>query len=56
VLAGSHRRNGMPGFGNPAGFPLVQTKMTPQESDAIHAYVIDLAWKAYEQDQSKRRN
>lgn len=56
VLDGSHRRNGMPGFGGPAGFPLVVSKMTPQEADAIHAYVIDLAWKAYNDDLSKRNS
>lgn len=47
VLDGSHSRNGMPGFGTPPGFPLIETKMTAQEADAIHAYVIDLSWKAY---------
>jgi quinohemoprotein ethanol dehydrogenase len=54
VFGGSHSKNGMPGFGNPAGFPFVETKMTPQEADAIHAYVIDLSWKAYNEDQSQR--
>jgi len=54
VLEGSHSKNGMPGFGTPAGFPLTETKMTPQEADAIHAYVIDLSWKAYNADQSPR--
>lgn len=53
VLGGSHQRNGMPGFGNPPGFPIVIRKMTPQESEAIHAYVIDLSWKAYNAEQSK---
>jgi quinohemoprotein ethanol dehydrogenase len=47
VLGGSHQKNGMPGFGNPPGYPIVRTKMTPQEADAIHAYVIEQSWKAY---------
>jgi quinohemoprotein ethanol dehydrogenase len=47
VLGGSHQKNGMPSFGNGAGYPLILRKMTAQESDAIHAYVIDLSWKAY---------
>lgn len=54
VVGGSHRKNGMPGFGGPAGFPLVETKMTNEQADAIHAYVIDLAWRAYDDDQAKR--
>jgi quinohemoprotein ethanol dehydrogenase len=54
VLEGSHRKNGMPGFGDPAGFPLVEGKMTAQDADAIHAYVIDLAWKAYSVDQKEK--
>jgi quinohemoprotein ethanol dehydrogenase len=47
VLAGSHQKNGMPGFGNPPGFPIVVRKMSQQEADAIHAYIIDVSWKAY---------
>ncbi len=54
VLEGSHSKNGMPGFGTPAGFPLIETKMTPQDADAIHAYVVDLSWKAYNSEQSAR--
>jgi hypothetical protein len=37
----------MPGFGNPPGYPIVVRKMSQQEADAIHAYVIDQSWKAY---------
>lgn len=55
VLGGSHSHNGMPGFANPPGFPLVVRKMTVQDADAIHAYVIDQAWKAYNEEQSKRK-
>jgi quinohemoprotein ethanol dehydrogenase len=47
VLAGSHRNNGMPGFGTGAGFPMVETKMSVEDANAIHAYIIDLSWKAY---------
>ena len=45
----------MPGFGEPAGFPLVEGKMTVQDADAIHAYVMELSWKAYNEDQGKRK-
>jgi mono/diheme cytochrome c family protein len=48
VFGGSHRENGMPGFGAGAGFPLVDTKMTVEEANALHAYLIDLQWKAYD--------
>lgn len=53
VLAGSHRKYGMPGFGTPPGFPILTRKMTKEEADAIHAYVIDLSWKAYNEDQKR---
>ncbi len=53
VLGGSHQKNGMPGFGNPPGFPIVMRKMTAQESEAIHAYVIEQSWKAYNAEQNK---
>jgi quinohemoprotein ethanol dehydrogenase len=56
VLGGSHQKNGMPGFGNPPGFPIVVRKMTAQESEAIHAYVIDQSWKAYNAEQTKARH
>jgi len=47
VLGGSHWKNGMPGFLNPPKFAFPTLRMTPQQADAIHAYVIDGAWKAY---------
>ena len=47
VLAGSHRKYGMPGFGTPPGYPIVVRTMSKEEADAIHAYIIDLSWKAY---------
>jgi quinohemoprotein ethanol dehydrogenase len=53
VLGGSHRENGMPGFGAGAGWPLVETKMTAEDANAIHAYIIDLQWKAYNGEQAK---
>jgi quinohemoprotein ethanol dehydrogenase len=54
VLAGSHRKYGMPGFGTPPGYPIVIRKMSVEEADAIHAYIIDLSWKAYNEDQKRR--
>jgi mono/diheme cytochrome c family protein len=54
VLAGSHRKYGMPGFGTPPGYPIVKRTMSKEEADAIHAYVIDLSWQAYNEDQKKR--
>src|SRR5665213_3871360 len=50
VLGGSHRENGMPGFAaGDAGWrwPLVHTTMSVEEANALHAYIIDLSWKAY---------
>ncbi|HTW64618.1 MAG TPA: PQQ-binding-like beta-propeller repeat protein [Bryobacteraceae bacterium] len=47
VLGGSHRKEGMPGFGNPPGYPFVVGKLTKRDADAIHAYIIDQSWKAY---------
>ena len=46
VLAGTHRDAGMLGFGVDMQFPNIK-KLTVEEDDAIHAYVIDEAWKAY---------
>jgi quinohemoprotein ethanol dehydrogenase len=47
VLGGSHREQGMMAFGVEQHFPDV-TALTPEEALAIHAYVIDQSWKAYE--------
>jgi PQQ-dependent dehydrogenase (methanol/ethanol family) len=56
VLGGTHRDAGMLGFGVDLHFPNVK-KLTRQEADAIHAYVIDGAWRAYnEQQSSKNQN
>jgi quinohemoprotein ethanol dehydrogenase len=53
VLAGSHRNNGMPGFGGGAGFPMIETKMSVEDANAIHAYIIDRSWKAYNDDPAR---
>jgi quinohemoprotein ethanol dehydrogenase len=47
VLAGSHAEQGMLGFGiKDLQYPPV-SKLTVQQADAIHAFVIDESWKAY---------
>jgi quinohemoprotein ethanol dehydrogenase len=51
VVGGARRMNGMPGFGPGNDFPFVKTVMTPDEAEALHAYIIDLEWKAYTADQ-----
>jgi quinohemoprotein ethanol dehydrogenase len=51
VLAGTHRDAGMLGFGIDMQFPNIK-KLTVEEDDAIHAYVIDGSWKAYNQQQN----
>ena len=52
VLGGSHWNKGMPGFADPPKFAFPHDKMTVQDADAIHAYVIDGAWKAYKSEQA----
>jgi hypothetical protein len=37
----------MPGFSNPPKFAFPHLRMSTKQADAIHAYVIDGAWKAY---------
>jgi quinohemoprotein ethanol dehydrogenase len=61
VLGGSHWDKGMPGFADPPKFAFPHAKMTVQDADAIHAYVIAQSWKAYRSEQqdvahSKREN
>ena len=51
VLGGSHRQQGMMPFGT-SSTALRVTGLTPAEADAIHAYVIDRAQAAYEQQRS----
>jgi len=43
----------MPAFGLGAGFPLAKTKLTVAEANALLAYVIDVSWKAYKEQQAK---
>jgi len=49
----------MPGFADPPKFDF-PSKMAVENASAIHAYVIDQAWKAYneeyEQADSKREH
>jgi quinohemoprotein ethanol dehydrogenase len=60
VLGGSHWDKGMPGFADPPKFAFPNARMTVQDADAIHAYVIAQSWKAYKGGQeihySKREN
>jgi hypothetical protein len=37
----------MPGLADPPKFAFPTLRMTVADADAIHAYVIDQAWKAY---------
>jgi quinohemoprotein ethanol dehydrogenase len=54
VLGGTHWDQGMPGFADPPKFAFPHWKMTKQEADAVHAYVIDAAWKAYDEEQAQK--
>jgi quinohemoprotein ethanol dehydrogenase len=60
VLGGSHWDKGMPGFADPPKFAFPSAKMTVQDADAIHAYVVAQSWKAYRGEQqaahAKREN
>lgn len=53
VLGGTHRDAGMLGFGVDLHFPNIK-KLTRQEADAIHAYVIDGAWRAYNEQHGSK--
>ncbi len=55
VLGGTHWDKGMPGFADPPKFAFPNLKMTKDDADEIHAYVIDQAWKAYSKEQSGPR-
>ncbi|HEV7136979.1 MAG TPA: PQQ-binding-like beta-propeller repeat protein [Steroidobacteraceae bacterium] len=50
VLGGTHRQDGMPGFAAGPGFPLVETKMSLADAQALHAYIVSLQWRAYKKD------
>ena len=47
VMGGSHWPKGMPGLADPPKFAFPKAHMTVAEADAVHAYVISQAWKAY---------
>jgi len=51
VLGGSHWSKGMPGLADPPKFAFPKARMTVADADAVHAYVIDQAWKAYKAEQ-----
>ncbi len=51
VIGGARRMNGMPGFGTGNDFPFLKTVMKPEEAEAIHSYIVDLQWQAYNADQ-----
>ena len=60
VLGGSHWPKGMPGLADPPKFAFPKAHMTVAEADAVHAYVLSQAWKAYRGEQdvahTKREN
>ena len=53
VMGGSHWSKGMPGLADPPKFAFPNAHMTVADADAIHAYVIDQAWKAYKGEQTE---
>jgi quinohemoprotein ethanol dehydrogenase len=57
VMGGSHRNAGMPGFadGTP-NYPLVKTKMSVDDANAIHAYIVDLSWKSYNAERARLKS
>jgi quinohemoprotein ethanol dehydrogenase len=56
VLGGSHWEKGMPGLSDPPKFAFPKAHMTVAQADAVHAYVIDQAWKAYNGEQQAGRS
>jgi len=44
----------MPGLADPPKFAFPKAHMTVAEADAVHAYVIDQAWKAYKGERELR--
>jgi len=60
VMGGSHWSKGMPGLADPPKFTFPNAHMAVADADAIHAYVISQAWKAYKGEQTaahaKREN
>jgi len=51
VLYGTHWDKGMPGLANPPKFAFPTKHMTTKDADDVHAYVIDGAWRAYNEEQ-----
>jgi len=56
VLGGSHWEKGMPGLSDPPKFAFPKAHMTVAQADAVHAYVIDQAWKTYNGEQQAGRS
>ena len=56
VLGGTHWDKGMPGFADPPKFAFPHQRMSAEDADAIHAYVIEQAWKAYRGGKRQARN
>jgi quinohemoprotein ethanol dehydrogenase len=56
VLAGTHWDQGMPGFADPPKFAFPHLHMTAKQAAALHAYVIDGAWKAYNKEHGVAAN
>jgi len=55
VLAGTHSKQGMPGFGlKDLSHPPV-SKLTIREADEIHAFILDEQWKAYRKQHASGR-
>jgi len=52
VFGGSRKMNGMPGFGANNDFPFLKTNMTIEDAEALHAYIIDQQWKAFNTQQA----
>jgi len=50
VMEGRDWDDGMPGFADPPKFAFPTRRMHKEEADAIHAYVIDRAWAAYNEE------
>jgi hypothetical protein len=50
-MGGSHWEKGMPGLADPPKFAFPTLRMKVADADAIHAYVINQAWKAYREEQ-----
>jgi quinohemoprotein ethanol dehydrogenase len=53
VLGGSHRAQGMLGFGAEQPFPETAA-LSVSDADDLHAYIIEKSWEAYNAQKSKR--